>query len=100
MGADDLSLSSCRIKSGFYHLVGDGVGEKDHQVRTSDPAGKIRLILAEDLCPAPMLPAHILVVSFHTFISTDYHNTHYYLFPFYIMHDLESCRLPIVISYN
>lgn len=63
-------------KKAFYHFVRCGCREQDHEIRLSDLRLQITFHSGKYFCLTFMLFADLLILSFHTFISTNNYNAH------------------------
>lgn len=69
----------CFPDSVFHHLMRNCVGEQNHQVGTPQLLFKTTSFFDENFCFASMIFTDVLILTHHTFISTDNHDFHVYL---------------------
>ena len=64
------------LDSTLHHLVGHGIGKKDHQIGIPQFVPKSAGGLREDLRLTLIALAKVLIAAFHTFVAAQNHNTH------------------------
>ena len=77
MGSCDSGTASFRFEQGAVdHLMGDGIGKEDHQIRGADLSAEIPGHFGEHLCLVAVLFADGFILLLHSLISADDDNTH------------------------
>ena len=73
---DDGVLPLQLAERSLHHLVGHGIGKKDHQIGIPQFVPKSAGGLREDLRLTLIALAKVLIATFHTFVAAQNHNTH------------------------